>query len=163
MLPTVMAVVIVLLDQVSKDIVQSHLELHAAITVLPGLFNIRLVTNTGAAWGLFRGGSFWLSIVSTVVLVLLVTCRRALLSDSRLDRVILALLAGGIAGNLIDRVRLGYVVDFLDFHWRTSHFPAFNVADAAICTGVGLYILSQYLQSRRPGVADRPAAPGGTR
>jgi signal peptidase II len=59
------------------------------------------------------------------------------------------LMLGGIVGNLVDRLRLGYVVDFLDFYWGRHHFPAFNVADSAICTGVGLYILSQFLFARR--------------
>jgi len=150
MFPVLMAVGIVLLDQVSKQVVRGRLELHESIPVITGFFNLRLVTNTGAAWGLFQGGSFWLSIVSLVVLVALVTCRRSMLSDSRLDQIILGLLAGGIAGNLIDRIRLGYVIDFLDFHIGARHFPAFNVADMAICIGVALYMMSQFLASRQP-------------
>jgi len=71
----------------------------------------------------------------------------------------LGLLTGGIIGNLIDRVWLGYVVDYLDFYQGAAHFPAFNVADAAICTGVGLYILTQWLADRRSrrGVDHKPS------
>jgi signal peptidase II len=71
----------------------------------------------------------------------LVGFRRGFLPPGWLGRMILGLLAGGIVGNLIDRVRLGYVVDYLDFHWHGHHFPAFNVADASICIGVGLYMV----------------------
>ena len=150
MVPALMAVGIVLLDQATKQIVRGRMELHESFPVIAGFFNIRLVTNTGAAWGMFQGGSFWLGIVSIAVLIALVAFRRSLLGDGRLERVVLGLLAGGIAGNLIDRVRLGYVVDFLDFHIGTRHFPAFNVADMAICSGVALFMLAQFLASRKP-------------
>jgi signal peptidase II len=82
--------------------------------------------------------------VSAIVLVLLICFRRSFLTDSLIHRLSLALMLGGIAGNLFDRIRLQYVVDFLDFYWENHHFPAFNVADSSICIGVGLYLLSSF-------------------
>jgi signal peptidase II len=79
------------------------------------------------------------------MLVVIVCFRRSFLNDVPGHRLALGLMVGGIVGNLIDRLRLQYVVDFLDFHWGVHHFPAFNVADSSICIGVGLYILSMLL------------------
>lgn len=148
MIPVLMTVGIVLLDQATKQLIRGRLELHEAIPVITGFFNIRLVTNTGAAWGMFQGAAFWLGIVSAAVLIALTIFRRALIGEGKLNGMVFSLLAGGIAGNLIDRIRLGYVVDFLDFHVGTRHFPAFNVADISICVGVALFMLSQFLMSR---------------
>ena len=78
-----------------------------------------------------------------IMLAVLVTFRRSFLTDTLTHRIASGLMIAGIMGNLGDRLRLGYVVDFLDFHLGDSHFPSFNVADSAICIGVGLYILSQ--------------------
>jgi signal peptidase II len=68
-------------------------------------------------------------------------------------------MLGGIAGNLVDRVRLGFVVDFLDFHWNGHHFPAFNVADSAICVGVALYLLTTVRTAKAAPAGPEPAAP----
>ena len=149
MLILCLSVAIAVLDQVSKFAVRSRFRVGEQLPVIPGLFNLSYVRNTGAAWGIFAGFGNWLVVVSIVMLIVIVFFRHSFMNDGSLDRVAVGLMVGGIVGNLIDRVRLGYVVDFLDFHWKTHHFPAFNVADAAICTGVGLYILSQYLAERR--------------
>jgi signal peptidase II len=150
------ATLLVLLDQVSKEAVRLHLR-DAIIAVVPGFFNLRSVQNTGAAWGIFSGFTHWLVVLSGAVLTILVCFRRQIIEDTPLRRPILGLMIGGIVGNMIDRVRLGHVVDFLDFHWGPHHFPAFNVADSAICVGVGLYILSGLLIRRRGA----ETAPGG--
>jgi signal peptidase II len=90
-----------------------------------------------------------LSLISVVMLLLMVVFRKSFLSDSLIDRICLGCIAGGIVGNLIDRIRLQYVVDFLDFYYKTHHFPAFNVADSSICIGVFLYAVSQFITTRR--------------
>lgn len=149
MLPLLLGIGITLLDQATKCMVTQRFYLYESVPVVPGLFDLRYIQNTGAAWGMFAGGHGWLATLSVAVLVALVVFQRAFFSDGLADRIAFGLIIGGIVGNFIDRVRLNYVVDFLDFHWRGHHFPAFNVADAAICCGVALYMLSQFLMARR--------------
>lgn len=149
MLPLLLGIAITLVDQLTKLLVTQRFYLYESVPVVPGLFNLRYIQNTGAAWGMFAGGHGWLAALSVVVLAALVVFQRAFFSDGPADRVAFGLIIGGIVGNFIDRVRLNYVVDFLDFHWGRHHFPAFNVADAAICCGVALYMLSQFLMARR--------------
>ena len=142
MLIICLAIVFATLDQCTKVMVRAYLTDVDSIPVIPGFFDLTYVINTGAAWGILSGWGGWLAALSVVVLVLFVLFRRHLMTDTLLHRVTFGLIMAGILGNLMDRVRLGYVVDFLDFHWRSHHFPAFNVADACICIGVFLYILS---------------------
>ena len=141
MTPLLVAICVVLLDQASKEWVRGAFSLHESIPVLPGFFNLTYVRNTGAAWGMFSGQNIALSALALVMLAALVVFRRKILPPGRVHRVALGLLCGGIVGNLFDRLRLDYVVDFLDVYWRVHHFPAFNVADSAICIGVGIYVL----------------------
>ena len=132
---------IVLLDQCSKYAVRSVFMLGQARTVIPGFFDLQFVQNTGAAWGLLAGLNHWLILFSFVMLGVIVIFRRHFITKDLSSRLSLGLIIGGIAGNLLDRVRLSYVVDFLDFYVGRHHFPAFNVADASICVGVGLYVI----------------------
>ena len=160
MTPLLVALAVVLLDQASKEWVRAAFALHESVPVLPGVFNLTYIRNTGAAWGMFSGQNLTLSLLAFVMLVALVLFRRRILPPGRLHRVALGLLCGGIAGNLFDRLRLDYVTDFLDFHCRGSHFPAFNVADSAICVGVGIYLLgSLFAQAPRPARGESPEAP----
>ena len=152
MTPLLVAICVVLLDQASKEWVRGAFSLHESIPVLPGFFNLTYVRNTGAAWGMFSGQNIALSALALVMLAALVVFRRKILPPGHVHRVALGLLCGGIVGNLFDRLRLDYVVDFLDFFHRGWHFPAFNVADSAICIGVGIYVLGTLL-------APAPAAP----
>ncbi len=151
MLPLCIALSIALSDQITKFLIQRNFALHEYFAIVPGLFDLRYIQNTGAAWGMFAGGHIWLALLSVVMLVLMVVFRKSFLSDSLIDRICLGFIAGGIVGNLIDRVRLRYVVDFLDFYWRDHHFPAFNIADSAICIGVALYAISQFMVARQAG------------
>ena len=134
---------IVLLDQVAKHLVETQLPRDSGLPIIPGFFDLHYVQNTGAAWGMLQGMNGLLVAFSFVVMILLIIWRRQLLGDTGVARVAAGMILGGIIGNLIDRVRLSYVVDYLDFFFRGHHFPAFNVADAAICIGVGLYLLTQ--------------------
>ncbi len=138
--------VIVVLDQVVKALVTSALALHEGTTVIPGFFDLTRVHNAGAAFGMMNTMEFpfktvLLALVALAALAGLATYAATLPFDQRLARFGLALIIGGAAGNLIDRVRFGYVVDFVDLYWRDWHFWAFNVADAAITVGVALMIL----------------------
>lgn len=148
MMVLLLSVAIVILDQLTKQWVMVRFCLGESLPVIPGLFNLCYVRNTGAAWGIFGGLNGLLVGLSVVVLLVLIFFRRSFLTDSLVHRLALALMMGGIVGNLLDRVRLQYVVDFLDFHWRIHHFPAFNVADSAICVGVGLYMVSTLFSTK---------------
>ena len=163
MTPLLVAICVVLLDQASTEWVRGEISLHESIAVLTGFFNLTYVRNTGAAWGLFSGQNIALSALALVMLAVLVAFRRKILPPGRVHRVALGLLCGGIVGNLFDRLRLDYVVDFLDFFVRSSHFPAFNVADSAICIGVGIYVLGTLLvqapDSAPPARGEPPETP----
>ena len=140
------AAVIMVLDQVTKAVVRQRFELHDSIPVIPGLFDLTRVHNTGAAFGMLNSADFpfksvLLVLVATAALAGVAMYAAMLPPAQWLARIGLAFILGGAAGNLIDRVTLGYVVDFFDFYWRGWHFWAFNVADAAITVGVGLMIL----------------------
>lgn len=149
MLVLLLSVAIVILDQVTKQWVAMRFYLGESLPVVPGWFNLVHVRNTGAAWGMLGGLNGLLVLLSLVVLLVLIFFRRSFLTDSLIHRLALALMIGGIVGNLLDRVRLQYVVDFLDFCWRNHHFPAFNVADSAICVGVGLYMVSALFPAKQ--------------
>ena len=145
---------VTLLDQLSKHIVRLNLHLGEHVTVVAGFLDLRYGMNTGAAMGSLQGLNSWLILVSVIMLGLIVVFRGHFLTSGATPRIALSLIIAGILGNLSDRVRLGFVVDFLDFYWRDYHFWTFNVADAAICVGVGLYVLSQFRSpSGAPGVS----------
>ena len=140
------AAVIVAVDQATKAMVRSAFDLHESVTVIPGFFDLTRVHNFGAAFGFMNAADFpfkdiVLAAVAAVALVGLSAYGATLPADQRLARVGLALIIGGAAGNLIDRITAGYVLDFADFYWGGWHFWAFNVADAAITIGVSLMIL----------------------
>lgn len=148
MLVLLLSLGLVFVDQASKYWVTSGFSLGESVPVIPGCFSLTYVRNTGAAWGTFGGSTGLLAVVSVVVLLALIVFRRSFLTDSLIHRVALGLMISGIAGNLFDRIRLRYVVDFFDFYWGSHHFAVFNIADSAICVGVGLYILSTLLAPR---------------
>ena len=138
---------LIVLDQWTKIIILDKFTLGESIPVISSFFNITYVRNTGAAFGFlatahpsFRVPFFLL--VPVIALVVIGYLFRKLPERDVKTALALSLVMGGAIGNLIDRVRLGYVVDFLDFHWKfQAHFPAFNVADSAICVGVALMML----------------------
>jgi signal peptidase II len=152
--PLLVLVGVVILDQLSKLWIIANFSLYETREVIPGFFNITFVTNTGAAFGLLAGwDTVWRQVffvgVSLMALVVLFFAYRHYRGEGRLAVYGLALVAGGAVGNLIDRLRLGRVIDFLDFYIGTYHWPAFNVADAGITTGVGLLLLSSFLHGRK--------------
>ncbi len=149
-----LAAVVVLIDQAVKMLVRSSFGLHNSVEVIPGFFNLTRVHNFGAAFGLMNAADFpfktaVLSAVAALALVSLAWYGASLPGDQRLARLGLAFVVGGAAGNLIDRIADGYVLDFFDFYWNGWHFWAFNVADAAITVGVSLMILDLLQIGRR--------------
>jgi len=150
MLVLTIGIIILLADQISKFWVRYSFDLGQLDPLIPGFFNLTYLRNTGAAWGMLHGYNTWLGLLSIVVLAGLIFFRRSFISNVLEHKIALGCLIGGIAGNLVDRIKLGYVTDFLDFHIGEWHWPAFNIADAAICTGVGIYILSALWISHHP-------------
>ncbi len=143
---------ILVLDQLTKRSILAKFRLGDSIDVITGYFNITYVQNRGAAFGLLSQAdpSFRVPFFIIVPLVALGSIafvfRKIPNRDIKLSTA-LSLVISGAIGNLLDRVYLGYVVDFLDFHWRWGyHFPAFNVADSAICVGVGILMLDLLTQ-----------------
>ncbi len=148
---------VLVLDQLSKLYIATHMRLFEVITVLP-VFNIALFHNTGVAFSVLAGAAGWtrwafillaLGITAAIVIWLI----RMPAEAGRWMAVGLALVAGGAMGNALDRLTHGYVVDFLQFHYRGWFFPSFNVADSAISLGAALLLLdSLLLQPRSKGV-----------
>jgi len=138
-------------DQLTKYWAVTRLKPVGSVAVVPGFFSLTYVENQGAAWGMLAGRHLFLIGFSLLTLAFLFWRRRQLFDPLWGGRLTLTLLMGGILGNLIDRIRLNYVVDFLDFFWGHHHFPAFNVADSAICCGVFLFILTQWIHDRKHG------------
>ncbi len=142
-----MAVVVFILDQATKWLAVTFIGAHGVIKVMP-FFDLVLVHNTGAAFGFLSQAGGWQNVffvavaivISTVILVM--TYRLG--AKDRLLAVALMLVLGGALGNLIDRLRFGYVVDFLDVYYQAWHWPAFNVADSAITIGALLLILDAF-------------------
>ncbi len=145
---------VVCADQVSKYWIVEHFTLHESVAVIPDFFNLTYLTNNGAAFSLLAGQpALWRQVffvgAACVALAIIWIAQRSYGRRSRLYSVALALIAGGAIGNLIDRVRLGYVVDFLDVYVGQYHWPAFNIADSAITVGVSLFIVHNLLFDRQ--------------
>lgn len=143
---------IVALDQAIKIYIHTDFRLGESVTVIQDFFNITYVRNPGAAFGFLRDAPenfrslFFLSVPPTVMLIILAMLYSTPDSD-KLQTFALSCVFGGAIGNYIDRVRFGYVVDFLDFHFKNFYtYPAFNVADIAIVSGVGLILYQIFLE-----------------
>jgi signal peptidase II len=139
-------------DQWTKRLVERGLELSEARYVLP-VFNLVRAHNRGAAFSMFDTASGWqrwaFSVLAVVVSVSLVVWLARLERRAVLMAAALALILGGALGNVIDRLRLGYVVDFLQVHWQQHYFPAFNIADSAITVGAGCLLIDAFLGNQR--------------
>jgi len=146
-----LSALLIVIDQWSKMAVSSRFDLYETLRVLP-VFNITLAHNTGVAFSLFAEASGWqrwvFSALAVVVSFFLAGWLRSLSRREQLTALSLALVLAGALGNMIDRLRFGYVVDFLQWHWGEHYFPAFNVADSAITVGAILLIIESLLGAR---------------
>ncbi len=124
--------------------------------IVPEFFSFCYLENRGAAWGMFQGSQLPLTVFAVFALVWLMWKIRPVYLKMRGGVICLALLAGGILGNSYDRLFRTGVIDFLDFHWGDSHFPAFNIADSCICVGVALLCILQFLADRKKGKSGLP-------
>ena len=139
-----------LLDQVTKWLVLRFISTDEFVPVIPGFFYLVQVHNTGAAFGMLKNNNLFFMVLASVALILVgVLARRGAFTDAP-SRVGAALLVSGVLGNLTDRILHGYVVDFLDLilPWY-GYWPAFNVADSAICGAAALFLISGFLASEK--------------
>lgn len=140
------AIFLLVLDQLTKLLVEKRMLFGESIEVINGFFSLTYVTNKGAAWGMFHGYGIALFAVGMVVMLIAVAFLRKLCCGYPERYVAILAVLSGVLGNSIDRLFRGAVVDFLDFYIKERHWPAFNVADCAICIGIGVYMISVLLR-----------------
>ena len=156
------AVVVLVLDQLTKLAVLRHLGFSKEWVIVDGFFRFVHWGNTGAAWSMFRDHNATLTIVALVALLVLFLSRHHFEIALPLGQYAMGMMFGGIIGNLIDRMRIGHVVDFIYFYINRRGggeigFPAFNVADSAICIGVGVLFLLSWRSEQTPNSKPAPA------
>ena len=151
---------LVLADAVTKELAAGYLKGAAAISVIPGFFNLAYVENRGCAWGMFQGQVWPLAVFGLVALTFLMWKRKSVFGGreaedrrhglSLMPAIAEPFLYAGIIGNVVDRLFRGYVIDMFDFHWGIHHFPCFNLADSCICVAVGFLQLTSLLDKPKP-------------
>lgn len=146
------SIIVLVLDQVTKYWISHSIPFPSyryddpnVITVIPNFFHIVHVGNEGAAWGMFHGFGIWLAFFAVASLSVIYYFRHQLSLKKKFPQFVFGIMIGGIIGNLIDRIVIGHVIDFLDFNLPIyGRFPSFNVADIGICCGVFGYIIFTY-------------------
>jgi len=155
----VTSLIVLILDQATKLYIDRSFELYQSLTLIENFFNITYVRNQGAAFGILSQSAyrvpFFISVAAIAAVAIIWAIHR-LRNEQKIAATALALICSGAVGNLIDRIRLGEVIDFLDAHWYQYHWPAFNVADSAISIGVGLLMFDMIRDER----SKRKAASG---
>ena len=147
----VIVIIGLIVDQALKLYVDAKMALYQSVPVIDGLFNITYLRNKGAAFSFLSEASWRLPFfvaVSLVAAVVILVAYRRLRDEQVMAQAALAMVFSGAVGNLIDRVRLGEVIDFLDVYWGSHHWPAFNVADSLICIGVALIALDMFREEK---------------
>ena len=148
----IVSLITIVLDQGTKLYIARTLPLHTMIRVIENFFTITYLRNKGAAFGMLATSPWRLPffiLVSAIAVVVILVVIAKLRDDQKLAAFSLSLIFAGALGNLIDRVRLGEVIDFIYVHWFEHYWPAFNVADSAICVGVFLLALDMIREERR--------------
>lgn len=147
-----LTIIPLIIDIVTKNLIKSKLMLYDAVPVIDGFFNIVYVLNPGAAFSFLHDMNesyrrlFFITVTIIAIFVVLYIFAR---EKSKINTAGFALILSGAIGNLIDRIVIGKVVDFLDFYYKTYHFPAFNVADSCITIGVALIIIDMLFFSKK--------------
>lgn len=159
----IVVLVVLFSDQATKVAVSAQMVPGQSVSVVAGLLHLTLVHNTGMAFGFLSTQAIpyktaFVTILSLAALSAVGIYALKTSAQQTITRWGLAFVLGGAAGNIIDRVRLGYVVDFIDVFYRGSHWPAFNLADTAICMGVGLLLLDTLMQSEPKKTVSQPSA-----
>jgi len=148
---SIITAIILALDQATKLYVDANFKLHETVPVIRGFFHLTYVRNKGAAFGILADNAvripFFIT-VSIIAMLGIIWYLRQIRADQKLAYFSLSLIFSGAFGNLIDRIRLGEVIDFLDVFWQRHHWPAFNVADSAITVGVTLLFIEMWREDR---------------
>lgn len=142
----------IVIDQITKIYIDRSMQLYDSIPIIDNFFHLTYVRNRGAAFSFLSNASWRLPFfitVSIIAAIVILIAFKKMRDDQRLAHTSLALIFSGAIGNLIDRIRLGEVIDFLDAHWYGHHWPAFNVADSLICVGVFLLAIDMVLEEKR--------------
>jgi signal peptidase II len=156
--------VLVAVDQLTKLYIHTHFQLGESTHILPPLFSLTYVRNFGAAFGFLAESHptfreiFFLS-VPPVAMIIIINILRGINDNEKWQIFALSSIFGGAIGNYIDRLRYGYVIDFLDFHIKDYSWPAFNVADSAIVVGVSILLLYMVLEKRNEKLKQAPPKP----
>lgn len=147
-----LSVLVIVLDQLSKWLMSSWLDLYETVAVMP-FFNLTLAHNSGAAFSFLAsagGWQRWFFIgLALLVSVALIIWMKRLRPTAKREAAALALILGGAVGNVIDRMLHSYVIDFIDIYYQNYHWPAFNIADSAICIGALLLILDSFKKAEQ--------------
>lgn len=152
-----LAVVVIILDQLTKQVAANTLEMYQPVAVMP-MFNWTLMHNTGAAFSFLSNEAGWqrwfFTLIALLVSVVLVSWTSKLNADEKWQAIAFALVLGGAIGNVIDRLMHGYVIDFIDVYYQDYHWPAFNIADSGITVGVAILIIESFRQHKREGTGE---------
>jgi signal peptidase II len=156
-----LALAVLFLDQLTKQLVIHMIESEGERVVIRGFFKFVHWNNTGAAWSMFMGNNGVLAVIAVMALITLFFTKHHFEAHTLAGQIALGFIFGGISGNLLDRIRLHHVTDFIYFYMQRRgaseiYFPAFNVADSAICVGVGLMFLLSLKADRE---LQKPAQP----
>ncbi|MFM8551895.1 MAG: signal peptidase II [Nitrospiraceae bacterium] len=148
----------IVVDQLAKIHIMDTMRLHESIPIIPNFFSLTYIRNPGAAFGILASSGplfrlVFFGVMSLFALGLLLTIFLRLPQEDRLGQLFVSGILGGAVGNLLDRLRFGEVIDFLDFYLDTYHWPAFNVADAAISVGVCFLIVHFAFEKKEPGTS----------
>ncbi|MDR3428722.1 MULTISPECIES: signal peptidase II [Silvimonas] len=138
------ALAVIVLDQITKLLIQSHLQFGEMVSLIPGCFSFTLTYNMGAAFSFLANAGGWqrhfFTVLALAVSVFIIVTLKKHHQQTRFSMA-LALILGGALGNVIDRVSYGHVIDFILVYWKNWYYPAFNIADSAICIGAVLLVL----------------------
>ncbi|MCX8640624.1 signal peptidase II [Gilliamella sp. B3172] len=143
-----LAIVVFIIDIASKFYILDRFELFETVNLLP-FFSITYVRNIGAAFSIFEGQRVMLAAIALVISAVIVYMLYRNNRSQKLENLSLSMILGGALGNLFDRLYHGFVVDFLDVNFGNWHYPTFNIADCAICVGIGLFIISSYKKPKK--------------
>ena len=149
----VITIICIIIDQITKLLVISNLEVNTGFSVIKSFFSILYVKNTGAAWGIFSNGTMILVFLSMIFLFFAIKYIKETKDISKISAISYGMLLGGIVGNLIDRLLRGYVIDFLSFNIFGYDFPVFNVADTFIVISIILIVVESFMKEGKKDVS----------
>jgi signal peptidase II len=146
----IITILIIIIDQIIKMLIVNNFSLFENIPLIKNVFNLTYVQNEGAAFNLFNGNTLFLIIMTLIVVTIIFLIIKKL---NKKEKIIYSILLGGIIGNLIDRIRLGYVIDYLDF--KLINFPIFNLADICIVVSIGILVILSILEVKNEKNKDK--------